>query len=582
MDYRFYIYKQAVVSGFNKYDLTQYSLLREITNISQWDLNIDRDREFYTVIREEFSGDITVVGDDYTALKALENTHLQYAVVIHQKCNGVYSLKWKGFFTYFDFKIDQDKCMLRFEPSTWDVYTPIFDQFPVDRNILAADSNYTALMDYFEWGSESVERDYVTTGNSIGAAYWHEFTGLPAGNNYYLYSIEWTQELLSSEDGADFYTFYVHEVYKRDVGFSNSDTVPPTPDPDWTNPEEINPGLYKWSRPYLDSMFQTYTFSGGWYGVSSYILNIVSSVNITIYGLKRLSKVMEYYASFFDLTYVSNFFNDSPCPMGGNTLALTMVQQISNLSAYGEQATKGIVKLKDFLTWIRDTFNVYWHIDSNGDWRFEHRRYFDNGLSYAYTHSIELDLTGLTNKMNKYKYAKPSLKRFERLELQNSGFFDWTESKIEYPQLSILGNEEDVKSVGWGSDVVTMYDGRTELSKQGWVIYNVELIGVVYKVANTIGAISGVSMVNGRFSNANLLRDLWTWGRLLPTGNVNGVATTFDSILKLKEQEEVIYPQCCEVIDYNGLVRTELGDGMINSAKYVSKTGNLKLNLIYE
>jgi hypothetical protein len=123
---------------------------------------------------------------------------------------------------------------------------------------------------------------------------------------------------------------------------------------------------------------------------------------------------------------------------------------------------------------------------------------------------------------------------------------------------------------------------KTDLPKIGWVLLNVNVISGLYWVINTTGAISGNSMQNARFSQGNLFRDLWTYGRLLPSGNVNGVPTTFDSIERLKKQVELSFPQCCTVIDYNGLFRTDLGDGLIDSAEYESETGNLKVQLIYE
>ena len=77
------------------------------------------------------------------------------------------------------------------------------------------------------------------------------------------------------------------------------------------------------------------------------------------------------------------------------------------------------------------------------------------------------------------------------------------------------------------------------------------------------------------------MRDLWGWGRILPTGNVNGALTTFGSIERLRKQVTLSIPQCCVDLDYNGLFRTELGDGLIDSAEY-EQNGTLKLNLIYE
>ena len=78
------------------------------------------------------------------------------------------------------------------------------------------------------------------------------------------------------------------------------------------------------------------------------------------------------------------------------------------------------------------------------------------------------------------------------------------------------------------------------------------------------------------------MHDLWDYGRILPTGNVNGKPTTFKTVEKLRKQKEISFPVCCTDFDYNGLFRTQLGDGIIQSAEYEAKSGTLKANIIYE
>jgi hypothetical protein len=580
MQYKFYIYKQNVIyATFNKYDLSQYTLLREIQQNGKWGLKIERDKEFFTVIRTKFSGSVKVKGTDFDALIALEGSQLQYAVIIHQLCAGVYVEKWKGFFSYFDFKVDLDTCYLEFEPAPWDVYTPIFDQMDVERNILFADSDFSMQMERLEWPFEEAYKYYVLSGSPTLISWWAYGSG-----EYYMYSNYSYYHI--DEYGVPYYD--ERFTFRRDYGLTESAVTPPTPNPggNWVYLEEISTGVHKWIRPYLNSVYQT-PYSYVTLGDDVYQeLQTSLGTNIYLFGLKRLSKVFEYYATQMRLTYESHFFNDTPCPMGGDSLDWTMIQQISNLRYTEDQATKGILKLKDFLSWIRDTFNVYWYIDAAGDWRFEHRMYFDLGLSYTVPAGVVMDLSVLypdnIKHLSKYEWSKPELFRYEKLDIPYSNFTDWVNAGIEYTQLSILGNTTDTKTVGWGTDVISMYDIREELGKTGWVLYNVSLDGAFYKVVNTVGAISGNSIQNGRFSTANLMRDLWTYGRLLSTGKVNGVQTTFDSIERLRKQKELSFPQCCQTIDYNGLFRTDLGDGLMDSAEYEAETGTLKVQLIYE
>lgn len=590
MKYKFLIYKQKnLAATFNKYDLAQYSFVREITQNSKWGLNIQRDREFFTVIRREFEGDITVKGADFDALIALEETYIQYAVVIERECEGVYTEFWKGFFSYFDFTVDRDRCYMTFTPAVWDAYAPIFNQMPIERNILAAGDPRSVLMDNYEYDFEEVTRTISYSG-PVPAPAWVEYSLLPAGNKYYFYSRVATFQGWDEtyEPPEPIYTQV--DTYRRDWRLL-ADGVNPggnwVLDPQLDGPGEYSPGVFKWVRPYLDSVYTTpYVQQVNGYDVS-YTLQTSAGVNISFAGCRTLKDVLEYFASFFNLTYVSDFFNDDPCPMGLDTLELTMLLQVSNIRDTAETARKGNMKLKDLLTQIRDTFNVYWYIDSNGDFRLEHLRYFESGLTYGFVLNIALDLTGteFNRKLNRYEWATPKLFRFEQLEFPYSLLPDWIEAGIEYPQYSILGNETLTKSSAWGTDIVSMYDDRENLGRAGFALLNCNFEGggvLLLKVVNTAGAFTGSVIQNGRFSQANLLRDLWTWGRLLPTGKVNGADTTFDSIERLRKQVELTFPMCCQDVDFNGLFRTELGDGLLDTAMYEANTGMVKINLLYE
>jgi len=552
-------------------------------------------------MRTKFSGNISVSGDDFTALIALEGSQLQYCVVIHRQCAGVWSELWKGYFSYFDYKVDLDRCQLSFEPSPFDIYTPVYDQMDIERNVLVADPGWAVTMDGFSFPSEEVSYSEITNNytvfplplSSLFVEYTHDPVNYPPGNCYYFYSY-YSIIVAHHQYYDDHLNTY---TYKRDYSFTNSNLPGGEPpgtnwvlDPLLPGPGEYSPGIYKWVRPIGNSVSTNYVF-GPNFNPRTLTLQLPNTLPIILLGCLPLKAILEYFATFFELTYVSDFFNNDPCPMGGNTLIETMLMQISNMKAElgWDTATKGMMKLKDLLAWIRDTFNVYWYIDSLGNFRLEHRKYFDQGLSYtAYAPVIELDLNLYPENikhLNKYEWSKPSLVRYEKLVIQYSNFTDWVNAGIEYTQLSILGNAEKSINVEWGTDLISMYEDRVDLPDNGWVLLNTyRPAGWVdhTKVVNETGAITGASFQNARFSTANLMRDLWTWGRLLPTGNVNGVLTTFGSYQKLRKQVELTIPQCCQDLDYNGLFHTDLGNGLIDNAEYDGKTGDLKVNLKYE
>src|SRR5690606_27354701 len=68
---------------------------------------------------------------------------------------------------------------------------------------------------------------------------------------------------------------------------------------------------------------------------------------------------------------------------------------------------------------------------------------------------------------------------------------------------------------------------------------------------NANGAITGVSRTNAPMAWANLHRDLFTWNRYLPSGNLNGSDVTFDDYRPNIEQEGVVIDLCCDLLEFD-------------------------------
>ena len=301
---------------------------------------------------------------------------------------------------------------MTFEPKVWDKYSPVYDQLPIERNALVASTGETIFMDGYEFEFEDFAEDLFLPGFACCPTSYVELgtfpvpvytTPLPVPNKYYLYSI-------SSIAYGNGFGWMVHRVYRREIAYAPTGFTPPGFVTNGVIAEETIPGvsgIWKWVRPVGDMVYTTYTYVENGDDIYEELELPPVGIMIGFNGCITLKSILEYFATFFNLTYVSDFFDDSPCPMGGTSLTLTMVQQISNLRDTADAATKGMMKLEDLLGWIRDTFNAYWYIDSVGDWRFEHRKYFDYGLSYTYTHVIELDLNLYPENilhLNKYEW----------------------------------------------------------------------------------------------------------------------------------------------------------------------------------
>jgi hypothetical protein len=589
MKYKFYIYRQNKPDAiFNKYDISDYILVSEVTQLVKWGLKITRDSDFYTVIRREFNGEIAIKGEDFNTMIAFEGDMRQYAILIMQQQEGALSEYWRGFFSYFDYKVDLDRCYLSFEPKVWDDYSRLMDQIDLERNILAAETGTGILMDVFDWPTEEVIVSSFAIGYDPNAV-WHEYnpTTPPVPNEYYLYSQSTVFECTNCDPSMAYST--ITKVYRRDVGYTTSDIVPP-PGASWVLAGETTPGVYKWVRPVGNSAYTGYitVFSG----IDKFeTLDMPPGLSTSLDGCIRLNAVLEYFCTLAGMVYDSDFFEEDPCPMGGTTLKYTCLQQISNLRDTFELATKGMMKFKDLLLWIRNTFNCYWYIDSIGNFKLEHRKYFDLGLSYIAQSAGIIDLGTLypaqTLKLRRYEWSKPELCRYEKIEIPYSYLTDWIDAEIQYPQGAMISEDIIKYNVGWGTDVSSMIADLENLPKVGWVLINADWVNIgggvsILKVINTIGAMSGIAFQNARFSQANLTRDLWTWGRLLPDATINGVDTTMDSVEKLRKQVELIIPVCFDEPDFNSIFRTPLGDGFMDSAEIEADTGMIKMQLKYE
>ena len=72
-------------------------------------------------------------------------------------------------------------------------------------------------------------------------------------------------------------------------------------------------------------------------------------------------------------------------------------------------------------------------------------------------------------------------------------------------------------------------------------------------------------------------------GRLLPNGNMNGNSATFTDTARIKVEENVVFPVCCfDSFDATGLIRTNVGDGEIDSFTYNTKTKTIQCKLNHE
>jgi hypothetical protein len=134
------------------------------------------------------------------------------------------------------------------------------------------------------------------------------------------------------------------------------------------------------------------------------------------------------------------------------------------------------------------------------------------------------------------------------------------------------------------TDIIYIRNSPSAISTSGIVIVDVQNSGgqMIPYVVN--GYLTGVPRYNGRLGISNLHNDLHKYNRPYLTGNMNGVGTAFLSPVYNKIQNDMIVKLCCtdDYQKYNSLVRTEIGDGIIDQAEVNFSKEQIKFKLKHE
>jgi len=259
-----------------------------------------------------------------------------------------------------------------------------------------------------------------------------------------------------------------------------------------------------------------------------------------------------------------------------------------------QQATKGMLSFNELMEILYNMFNVFWYIDSAGDFRIEHASYFAKSLG-----AIDLTNIAYINKYtqnlwifrtNKYSFTKDKMPGLERWTFMEQHYEDFIGEPITYDR--ILSNtrieqiEKEYRILNVTTDIMYIYQvGLTNLdgpiSTDGFTIMQTYLDTGVYYLENEAGILSGVSLPNNHLSVANLHDRYWRHERVLILGKMNKQDEIFDSAIRTKKQIPIEFPLCCDTFDELKLIKTQIGNGEIISAKFYLLTGMIEIELLY-
>ena len=267
------------------------------------------------------------------------------------------------------------------------------------------------------------------------------------------------------------------------------------------------------------------------------------------------------------------------------------------VSDYENPANKADISLGQILSMLRDLYQLYWHIDTEGNLKIEHISWYDGGGEYpdffGPGNLVGSDLTTLTEpkthkkwgyNLKKYKFDKVDMP--ERLEF---GFMDDSSPGFEGSAIDILsgfvkeGRIEDISLNGITTDIDYLLANPNEASKDGFcllVLHN-ESRFMGYTPVFTAPD-NEVHLQNGLASFPWVHKYMYPYS--LPANKVvinnDEEDITAQNVTRYKKQE-VYFPATQPINPYR-LIRTSIGNGKVYSLEIDMQSLKVKAELRHD
>lgn len=268
--------------------------------------------------------------------------------------------------------------------------------------------------------------------------------------------------------------------------------------------------------------------------------------------------------------------------------ANTLIFQISDIKRPDatENAKSGNITPKKILEGIWAQFQAIWWIDSDGDLRIEHNSILSTVSFMDLTSTHAEQIKGLNN----YSSIQGDLPRNQTFDSSESyGHQDFTGTPLNYPNSCSEG--ADKYTTPWVTDMGSILVNPSLASDSGFVVVSALKDGSDYYVDTEEGEISGLQILNGAFSWANLQAVYHQHHRPFLTGVMNTRDHTFESAKKFKRQSLSIIMGLTDYLAFlvaienpeaDSGVTTQIGVGEVETARYDTKNQTLTLTLLHD
>jgi len=304
---------------------------------------------------------------------------------------------------------------------------------------------------------------------------------------------------------------------------------------------------------------------------------------------------------------------------------MAMATDIYNVAAGAPWSPGAEMSFNEFMEVVHNTFNTWWYIDENGDFRIEHIYFWELYFPTSY------DLTTIDGGLwivnsSKYDYRVEEIPKEEQWNWNVEWMDTFIEEKFTYYDCFLPGKTRYIKEYPLSDstpDIEFIAQGLNNLATSpadsppdsAYMFLRCILPGEVpggyparpvcadYIVWFSRYLEDAADHLNAHLSPTNLLANYWFHDRPLWTGFMTQLAVivAFESTWKNLRQMELVFPVCCAGeaelllsgtpgndpeflyqfgIDFNEFITTQYGPGELYTGTI--KDGMLSLQLIFE
>lgn len=220
------------------------------------------------------------------------------------------------------------------------------------------------------------------------------------------------------------------------------------------------------------------------------------------------------------------------------------------------------MSFKEITDQLRDIFQVYWFIDSEGKLRFEHERYFVRWV--ADSTAISVPLPAEVDK-HLLKYEKGLIASVEQFAWPQAENVDFIGKDIIYNNFETTNNTVKYTISQFTTDINYIIENEDDASDTGLGLFNCNILtGIsgadLYEIVIATGILSSSAFPNVLFGWANLHDSWWKHSRMSEDATMNGTAVTMASNIRFLQQDGVRFHYSTAIAPYTQ-IDTDLTGG---------------------